>query len=152
LICFFVPRKQFERVDSASVLFGIDVECFLLLDELWALADSRKSFSLINDVMSMLLLRSRKKRWRVGYTQQWYTQTDLRIRFITEVWIEPMMYRDVVLKEDIYNKHAQYICTRWYDGSLFFDCYDTEADPFTLDLGELKFLWDKFRKDRGLKV
>lgn len=148
---FNVPDRLFKRVDSASVLFEIDKPCFLLLDELWSMADSRKSMSLINDVMSMLLLRSRKKNWRVGYTQQWYTQTDIRIRFITDVWILPDLLRGNILREEIYDKHANFLCSRCYDATLFFEDFDTWADPFTLDLEELRFLWDKYRKDRGLK-
>jgi hypothetical protein len=144
----------YEKVDSPRVLFELSEPCFLLLDELWHLADSRKSGSgsLINAVMCMLLLRSRKQKWVVGYSQQWYTQTDIRIRFITDVWIMPEFYRDRYLKEDIYDKHANPLCTRWYDGSKFFEDYDTEADPFTLNIDELKFEYDSWlaRKSRGL--
>jgi hypothetical protein len=122
---------------------------FLLLDELWHLADSRKSMSLVNDVMSMLLLRSRKQGWRVGYSQQWFTQTDLRIRFVTEVWFYPEMIRDRILHEEIYDKHATYLGERWYDGSRFFEDFDSYADPFTLNIDELKECWERYRRGRG---
>lgn len=139
---------KYRKIDSASVLFEIDEPCFVLLDELWHLADSRKSMSLINDVMSMLLLRSRKRGWVVGYSQQWYTQTDLRIRFITDVWIEPQFLKGRILREDIYDKHARFLTTRFYDGTRFFENFDSFADPFTLDVKELKALWDAHRKKR----
>jgi len=142
---------KFNVVDSASVLFELNKPCYLLLDELWHLADSRKSMSLINDVLSMLLLRSRKKGWRVGYSQQWFTQTDIRIRFITDVWILPELIKGVVLREDIFNKHAEFISTRFYDGSLFFEDFESEEDPFTLKIDELRELWDRYLRDRGLK-
>lgn len=142
---------DYVPIDSASILFELNEPCFLLLDELWHLADSRKSMSLINDVMSMLLLRSRKKGWVVGYSQQWYTQTDLRIRFITDIWILPDFVKNRFLKEDIYDKHANFLVTRWYDGSRFFEDFNSFADPFTLDVDELKELWLKYRKDRGFK-
>lgn len=144
---FDVP---FKPIDSAAVLFEINEPCFILLDELWHLADSRRSMSLINDVVSMLLLRSRKKDWRVGFTQQWFTQTDLRIRFITDVWISPDMVRGKFLHEELYDKHTTFLSERWYDGSLFFEDFDTSADPLTLNIDELKELWYRYRRDRGL--
>lgn len=143
---FNIPYK---RVDSPSILFEINEPCFLYLSELWALANSRKSFSLINDVMSMLLIRSRRKGWRVGYTQQWYTQTDLKIRYITEVWFYPELLKNTVLHEEIYDKHADYQGERWYDATKFFDDFDTWADPFTLNLAELKECWERYQRDRG---
>ena len=129
-------------IDSASAFFEIEKSCFVLLDELWHLADSRKSMAVINDVLSMLLLRSRKRDWVVGYSQQWYTQTDIRIRFITDVWIEPQFLKGRILREDIYDKHASFLATRFYDGTKFFDDFDTYADPFTLNVKDLKALWD----------
>lgn len=135
-------------IDSASIIFDIEDACYVLLDELWALADSRKGMALINDVMNMLLLRSRKKGWVVGYSQQWYTQTDIRIRFITDIWIEPQFLKNRILREDIYDKHANFLATRFYDGSRFFEDFDSFADPFTLDVKELKALWELHREKR----
>lgn len=135
-------------IDDASVIFDIDKACYVLLDELWHLADSRRGMSLINDVMNMLLLRSRKKDWRVGYSQQWYTQTDVRIRFVTDVWIEPQFLKGRVLREDIYDKHATFLTTRFYDGRKFFRHFDSFADPFTLNVKELKGLWEDYQEKR----
>lgn len=140
----------FQKVDSAAVLFDLNSPCFLLLDELWHLADSRKGMALISDVMNMLLLRSRKKRWVVGYSQQYWTQTDLRIRFITERFMEPEIRHGYVLKVPIYNKYGVFL-KRWsFDARGFYDDYESDADPFTLNIDELRFLWEKSRRDRGI--
>lgn len=143
----------YKRIDSAAVLFEINEPCFVLLDELWHLADSRRGMSVVNDVMNMLLLRSRKKGWRVGYTEQWYTQTDIRIRFITQLFIQPSLLRrggQLILREDIFDKFGSPLKVRAYDATGFFDDFLTGDDPFTLNLEELKFLWHKYRRDRGL--
>jgi hypothetical protein len=134
----------YVKVDSAKILFQLHDPCFLLLDELWHLADSRKSQSLVNDVFSMLLLRSRKQFWRVAYSQQWYTQTDLRIRFITDFWIQPEI-RNLKLIERIYDKHAHFLKARAYWAANFYDLYDSYADPFTLNMDELEYEYDKYR-------
>jgi hypothetical protein len=143
----------YRKIDSAVVLFDINEACFLLLDELWHLADSRRSFLMVNDIVTALLIRSRKKKWVVGYTEQFITQTDLRIRYITDYWIAPSMKGDI-LKEDIYTVdpltgETVFIRSKKYDGSLFFHDYDHEADPFTLNMTELKRMWHKFQRDRG---
>lgn len=104
--------------------------------------------SIINDVLSMLLLRSRKKHWRVGYSQQWYTQTDLRIRFITDIWFYPEMLKGDILQEEVYTKHADYICTRYYDASKFYDDFDSYKDVYTLNIDELKELYDEYMRKR----
>lgn len=140
----------YKRVDSAAVLFELNDPCFLFLDELWHLANSYKTMSLINDVMDNLLLRSRKKKWVVGYSQEYWTQTDLRIRYITERFMEPEITHGYILKVPIYNKYGAFL-RRWrFDARWFYEDYNSDEDPFTLNLDELKFLWNKYRRDRGL--
>lgn len=142
---------KYIKVDSARILFELDSPCFLLLDELWHLADSRRSMSLINDIMSMLLLRSSKGGWCVWYSQQWYTQTDVRIRFITDDWVEPVMLSDAIVRLDVYDKHERLKRTEFYDGSLFWDDFVSESDPFTLNLDDLKVLYDRQCRKRGIR-
>jgi hypothetical protein len=139
---------DFEPLKSAGQLFDLKGHLFLLLDELWHLADSRRSLSLVNDVMSMLLLRSDKQGWSVGYSQQWYMQTDLRIRFITSLWIEPYLYPNGLLRQYVYDKEGNFLCSRYYDARLFWDSFDTSADPFTLDLDELKRCYEVYKEKR----
>ena len=140
---------KYNKVDSARILFELNDPCFLLLDELWHLADSRKSMALINDVMSQLLLRSSKNGWSVWYSQQWFTQTDIRIRFITSLWVQPQLLENDVLQQDFLNKHGEFIQTRYINAVPFYDRFESTADPFTLNLDELKELWLKQRRKLG---
>jgi hypothetical protein len=89
----------------------------------------------------MLLLRSRRRGWFVGYTQQHWRQTDLRIRFVTELWIAPEM-RGKWVHLRYYDKDATLLSERVIDGSQFWDLYDTDADPYTLNVEKLKALWE----------
>ena len=61
----------------------------------------------------------------------------------------PEMFRDRILHEEIYDKHAEYLCELWYDGTRFFEDFDSYADPFTLNIDELKECWERYRRDRG---
>ncbi len=142
--------KNFKPLESTKQLFSISEPCFVLLDEAWHLADSRQIASVENKALGMMLLRSRKMNWVVGFTQQWYTQLDLRLRFVTDIWILPQFWSvQGILQEDIYDLHANYLATRFYDGTKFFDLYDTSKDPLTLDVEGLEDEYDyKHRFER----
>lgn len=146
---FSVPYKP---VLSASVLFELEKPCFLLLDELWHMVDSHRSMSLVNNVLSLLLLRSRKRNWRVGYSQQWVTQTDLRVRFVTEVAIFPQMHRGEIVYEAGFNKFMDFIGDVKFCAYPFYSDYDSCADPFTLNVAELKEGYERWLKDHNLHV
>ena len=139
---------SYVPINSAEILFEINEPCFLLMDELWHLADSRKGNSVINDVMNMLLLRSRKRHWVVAYTQQWYTQTDLRIRYITQFWCEPEIRGNVCIQKFL-DKHGNFITTKCFDVRKIFKFYNTEDDPFTLNIDALRRRWEKYRREQG---
>jgi hypothetical protein len=134
---------EFTRIDDPDILFNIDRESAVILDELWHIADSRKSMSVVNDIMNMLLIRSRKRHWFVGYTQQHWMQTDKRIRFITELWIEPRMIKPW-LNMKYYSKEGTLLGERTVDASQFWDRFDSEADPYTLNVERLEALYKKY--------
>jgi len=141
-----IPIKpDHVKLNSPEIIFDIKKDSIVILDELWHLADSRRSMSVINDIMNMLLLRSRKKNWFVGYTQQHWRQTDLRIRFVTELWIEPQMAGTSLLMK-YYNKEGIELGQRVINGSNYWNLYKTEADPYTLDIEHLKEKWKQYRK------
>lgn len=135
-------------LNSPSLLFDIDYECFLLLDELWHIADSRRSSSVINMVLSMVMLRARKKRWTIGYSQQHPKQTEKRVRYVTELWIEPTVSFPYMVQE-FYTKYGEYICKRYLDMRKIIGLYDTEKDVYTLDIKEMRRIYLD-RKRRGL--
>jgi hypothetical protein len=112
--------------------------CFALLDEFWALADNRKSMSLKNDVVTVVCIRSRKRKFHIGYTQQ-YVQIDPRIRFITDYWIRPKLYPDnltglppVILEQKIYDGDWIPQMPITIDVRPYLNLYDTDLDPYTL--------------------
>lgn len=138
---------SYVPIKSARDLFSINEPCFLLLDEAWSIADSRSFQAPENKALGMLLLRSRKLDWTVALTEQWYTQVDLRIRFVTDLWILPQYYKkQTILQEDIYDLFANFISSRFYDASNFFDLYDTTQDPTTIDMEELEAEYDRRKK------
>lgn len=137
---------DYKKIDDARVLFEIENPCCLLLDEMWHMADSRKSMSLINDIMVTLLIKSRRCGWIVLYTQQWYTQTDLRIRYITQYYFEPTLKKERdILHEEVYNKHGVFLDEFVNWASEFYDCYDTKQEPFTLDIEELRQRYESYK-------
>ena len=115
---------------------------FFLADELWHLADNRKSMNLLNDVMTIILIRSRKRRFSVFYTQQ-FLQIDIRIAFVTDKWIKPRVippheicerYRipPKQLVQEVYDADFKKQPSRLIDVKDYLNLYDTEKDPYTL--------------------
>jgi len=113
-----------------------------LADELWTLADNRKSMHLLSDVVTIILIRSRKKKFDVFYTQQ-YLQIDVRIAFITDEWIKPRTIPEheickklgippEILVQEIYDADLKKKPTRTIECKEYLQLYDTEKDPYTL--------------------
>ena len=125
------------------MLFDIDYPCFLGLDESWQLADSRKRGMLV-DIMNMFMLRSRKRKWWVVLTEQWYTQIDLRILFITDIYCEPTYYKEAEVVEFIITKHCYEFDQYAFDPRPIFNYFDSEEDPLTLDVKELREQYDAY--------
>jgi len=103
----------------------------LLLDELWHLADSRRTSSLLNDVIGLLLLRSRKRNFNVYYTQQYFLQVDIRVRYITDYWVKPKMIGNI-LQQRIYDNSGRLIRIRQLNAYPFYDLYNSYSDPYTV--------------------
>jgi hypothetical protein len=140
--------RNFEPLFEVSTLFEIETACCLFLDEAWHIADSRKSMaSVVNDCMSMFMIRSRKKNWWVELTEQLHTQLDLRLRFIVDIWSQPIFYEEENL---IYVPYAVGEGTvfdeDYYDPTGLFarNVFKTDEDPLTLDVENLKDRYDKF--------
>lgn len=144
-------KIPFEPINSPDFFFDEHPACCMLLDELWHLANSRQSMSLLNDIMTMLLIRSRKKRWRVFYTMQYWTQIDLRIRFITDRFCEPEIRHGFVLYEAVQLKTGVPVgVPQKSDIEEVFPYYDHTADPFTLDIAGLKARWVDYKRKHGM--
>jgi hypothetical protein len=61
-----------------------------VLDELWKLADNRKCFDAITELIDIVLLDSRKKHIDIYYSQQ-FLQIDPRLAYITNEWRFPLI-------------------------------------------------------------
>ena len=115
---------------------------FFLSDELWHLADNRKSMNLLNDVITIILIRSRKRNFDVFYTQQ-FLQVDVRIAFVTDRWIKPRIIPSHeqckklgippdYLIQDIYDEDFRKKPSRIIECAEYCKLYNTEKDPYTL--------------------
>jgi hypothetical protein len=115
---------------------------FFLADELWHLADNRKSMNLLNDVLTIILIRSRKRSFDVFYTQQ-FLQIDVRIAFISDQWIKPRTIPDHeickklgiapdILVQEVYDADFNKQDTRTIECKEYVGLYDTNRDPYTL--------------------
>lgn len=129
----YVPLRELVQ------LYDLNDACVIIFDEMWHKANSRKSGSPENDVLSTLSLRARKKDWFFGYTQQHWMQTDKRVRYVTDFWYEPCYYLGAdVLVVDVYSLEGVLLDQQVYDGRAMFGVYDTKADPLTLDIENSK--------------
>jgi len=115
---------------------------FFLADELWHLADHRKSMNLLNDVITIILIRSRKRSFDVFYTQQ-FLQIDVRIAFVTDKWIKPRIIPPheeckrlgippQYLIQERYNEELKRESPRIIECAEYCKLYNTEKDPYTL--------------------
>jgi ABC-type dipeptide/oligopeptide/nickel transport system ATPase component len=78
-------------IDEANILSNLTKESknIFLFDELWLTADSRKSMSLSNFILSSSVLQSRKLSCDIFYTTQHSRQVDIRIRNVTNLFFRP---------------------------------------------------------------
>lgn len=139
------------RVDSPDFFFEEHTACIMLLDEIWTLANSNKSASLLDDVIVMFLVRSRKKKWRVMMTEQHWRQAVLRLRFITDRWCEPVIRKGFILYEEVKLKTGLPVgVPQRSDVTELYPFYDHTADPFTLDLVGLRNRWIEYKRKHGI--
>jgi hypothetical protein len=135
----------FTKLTNMEEIFTLERgNKFLLLDEFWKEADSRKSQSAKNEILSIFLIRSRKYHWTIGYSEQFWRQIDIRIRYITDLWMEPQMWlRSHYLQEEIFNPYGEYITERWYDATKLWPLFKTDDPPYTFEAVNLLAQWQK---------
>jgi hypothetical protein len=117
---------------------------FCLADEIWSLVDNRRSMSKLNDIMTLISIRSDKQGFDIFYTQQ-YLQVDPRLRFITNYWIEPKTFDKFgrvcsrenrfipeFLLQKVRDGDWNIFPDRYVQCRRFIDLYDTRDDPYTL--------------------
>jgi len=96
--------------------------------------------SALSKLTTILLLRSRKRKFSFAYTQQ-YLQIDPRIAFITDYWFKPTCYPidpfnetpPELLKLERWDADFNKLPDLCIDNPQdFLDVYDTSKDPYTL--------------------
>lgn len=133
---YFPNFKEFTDVGQ---LFDMYNEQFLGIDEAWTIANSYQFKSPESEATELLLIRSRKKKWEVNLTEQWFTQLVKRLRFIIDIWIVPEHFTKAkLLKQDFYDVHAHYITTKVLKCEKAYKIFDSYADPLTLNIEVMK--------------
>jgi hypothetical protein len=101
----------------------------ILMDEAWITADSRKSSTYTNIMLSRAVLQSRKNKADLIYTTQYINQIDIRIRQITHEFIIPKIVYWTVEDEPAIIKATFYESVgsgKFRElGSKLFDIYNT---------------------------
>ena len=133
----------------------------LLADELWFIIDSRYSHSARNNILSAILLRSRKQMLNIIYTEQHFTQIDTRIRnntqFFCQSEVEPYFSRlktarkflkkggHFFLNQTFCDRDGQLIDKRFYSNvERFFCLFDTDKDPYIIDIMDIQKKVEKY--------
>lgn len=132
---------DFEHLPIKTPYDFIDMnDGFFLGDELWHMADNRKSMSLLSDVVTILLLRSRHRDFDVFYTQQ-FLQIDIRIRYITDYWIKPNTIpnqpvypeKPIWLIQNIIDAEGKKLAPRKIECKPYLNLFSTKRDAYTLE-------------------
>lgn len=108
------------------------------LDELWAWADSRKSSE--NDVMTGLVINSRKRGWVIVYNAQKFHMVDKRLRDNTDYYgvCEHVKGAETdMCKVQFLDKDLNMAGTMSYDPSPFYDMYDTKEEVSNESLADM---------------
>jgi len=145
--------RHFEPITSAGMIFDLAEKrqpCKIDFDEFGSLADSRRGLSVLNDVFTTFCMLSRKYQWQIEYSEQYVTMIDLRIRAITDDVVEPDTWGQHIIERHYIPHPYEYYFGRKFKASPFFDFYDHEQPPLTLDIQELKRRWDKYKKDHNI--
>lgn len=122
-----------EKVTSTVQIDDISQEHVgvMLLDEIWAWADSRESAN--NDVMNTFVINSRKRGWKVFWTAQKYHMVDKRLRHNTDFHIEcrhienvhkPDMLKIIIID----TMTGQPVNQIMVNAEVFYDMYDTTEE------------------------
>ncbi|RLG45337.1 MAG: hypothetical protein DRN81_02100 [Thermoproteota archaeon] len=105
----------------------------LLLDEMWAICDSRMSITKRNRFTSNILLRSRKRGLIYLFSAQVMNSLDSRIRRVIDFTCVPTLNRtETVIKANIfrtgYPKPGSYLNTLYFNTHEIFNMYSTNEE------------------------
>lgn len=133
-------------ITDPEIFFLINRPSFVLPDEFWMKADSH-SRGKINDALSIISIRSRKKGWTLHYTLQLVTQIEKRIRYVTELWRKPQFSQSTgIVTVQPYKVTGKKLKPFAYDGwyvQKFFNSYD---DPLDFDVDALLKVYQRHKE------
>lgn len=143
-ICSNLPL-EFKHTPIRNIEDFLNLShCDLLGDELWAIGDNRKRNDL-GEIATLFCLRSRKQDVNIRYTMQ-FLQIDVRIAFITTLWVKPRCYPYNPNPEATWQPTPEIIhCKRWNteleplqdeiitNVKQYLCLYDTHKDPYFVD-------------------
>jgi len=103
---------------------------FFAGDELWSMMDARMSYTKQNRFCSKILLKSRKRKLRVGYTSQDFMQTEKRLRKITTAVGYPQYdkKRHICSLEVRDRYTGDMLLSKRINGRMIYPFYDTEEE------------------------
>lgn len=126
-----LQEKETKKASADKLIEMIDNmrNGFFAGDELWSMMDSRMSFTKQNRFCAKILLKSRKRKLRIGYTAQDFMQTEKRLRRITSYIGYPSYdkYRHLCLLE-ITDKYGNPVKQFRIKAKLIYPFYSTEEE------------------------
>lgn len=133
------------------------VEGIYLLDEVWAWADSRDSMD--NDLMTEIILNSRKRGCTIIYTTQNLHQVDRRLRGSTDYIAVANHKESFEIDKDnnqgvlyMFDKNLEPVRTFKFNAEMWYDTYDTTEEVSTVkDAKAYEELMEEYKKrvERG---
>lgn len=139
--------SDFDRIPKGAGVF---------IDEIYMLAWSRKSSSVLNDLIIKIVSKSRKHEWDLFYIQQWDTGADRVIREVTDEIIRPSVdvrlgFDDrMPLYRDLYVLYVRTgIMRKWHLPTIC-EMYNTRevVDPLIHDESSLDRFIKKLKFDQ----
>ncbi len=123
-------KIPYVLIDSVDKMFKMK-DGFVALDELWRIADSRLTKSIVNRLTSDILSASRKKHLVYVFTVQLPRTVDNRVRGIIDITSLPSLNREeTACKVGVYMgsgvKEERYMTKYYYPTKMVFEMYDTD--------------------------
>lgn len=132
-----IPFFYLEHPAQLKLIPKDMVPKFCALDELWLVSDSRTPTSKKNSVTNSILVRFRKRKADIGYTQQRSNQVDVRIRDNTHAISVPRKVGPYIYF-GLYDRDSfDTIMTMKFIPQDMYKYYDTNEEPW-IDLPEWK--------------
>lgn len=130
-----IPHYRIGSMAQIDAMTGIDektgesVGAFCILDEIMKYADSRRSSSNTNKLITMILSASRKRNIDICYTAQYFKSMDIRIRAVTDLHAVPTINDAGVCSLEIFDSDFRtFIERKRFPAQAIFPLYNTREE------------------------